>query len=375
MFANSGSTCHQFINLALVDRLCPADKPITIHCNAGTTSTTTMADLGSTPVYLNESGIANVLSLNELGKKHRILYDSWDRGGVFRVHSPMGVVEFAPTDKGLHALDLDADPHSATMLINMVSNPSGSPIATIRGNYKGYMKHDVAKAHAARRFQSMIGSPSPWDFDAVVRDNMIANCPITPRNIANAHAIFGRDLPSLHGKTTRRKPERVCTDYVAIPQSLIDLHVDVTLVADVMFVNGLPFLITLSRKINVVTIEYAPSRTATQLASLIQRVAQVYLRAGFRPQTIIMDMEYEKVRDKLPSLVVNTTAAREHVAEIERKIRLVKECARAIVTTLPYIRLPKIILVELLHFVVMWLNSFPVKNGISDRFSPREFLL
>ena len=133
-----------------------------------------------------------------------------------------------------------------------------------------------------------------------------------------------------------------------------------------MFVNGLPFLITLSRKINIVTIEYAPSRTPTQLASLLQCVAQVYLHAGFCPQTVIMDMEFEKVRDKLPTLVINTTVAWEHVAEIERKIHLVKERARAILTTLPYTSLLQLILFELLHFVVMWLNRFPIKNGISS---------
>lgn len=84
------------------------------------------------------------------------------------------------------------------MLVNLVSAPAaGSPIATIRGNYKGYTKHDVAQAHAACCFQTMIGSPSPHEFDALVRDNMIAHCSVSPRDIANSHAIFGCNLPSL----------------------------------------------------------------------------------------------------------------------------------------------------------------------------------
>ena len=45
------------------------------------------------------------------------------------------------------------------------------------------------------------------------------------------------------------------------------------------------------------------------------------------------------------------------------------------VNTLPYSRLPKLVLIELLHFVVMWLNSFPVATGVSSIYSPREFLL
>ncbi len=79
-----------------------------------------------------------------------------------------------------------------------------------------------------------------------------------------------------------------------------------------------------------------------------------------------MDMEFDKVCNKLLLLIVNTTAAQEHVAKTECKIFSDKERTRSIVTTLSYPSLLKLILVELLHFIIMWLNSFPVKNGISD---------
>jgi hypothetical protein len=48
------------------------------------------------------------------------------------------------------------------------------------------------------------------------------------------------------------------------------MHKYVTLVADVMFVNGLPFLVTSSRGISLVTIEYLPSRTAKRLAITLE---------------------------------------------------------------------------------------------------------
>ncbi len=46
-------------------------------------------------------------------------------------------------------------------------------------------------------------------------------------------------------------------------------------------------------------------------------------------QTALMDMEFEKLRDMLPNVTLNTTAAREHVGKIERKIRVMKERARS----------------------------------------------
>ena len=68
-------------------------------------------------------------------------------------------------------------------------------------------------------------------------------------------------------------------------------------------------------------------------------------------QTILMDMEFDKTADHLmDSTVVNTSAAKEHVAEIERCIRTVKERCRGIASTLPFNRLHKLIVTNLVYF-------------------------
>ena len=92
-------------------------------------------------------------------------------------------------------------------------------------------------------------------------------------------------------------------------------------------------------------------------------------------QTALMDMEFEKLRDKLPNVTLNTTAAREHIGEIERKIQVVKERAMSTISILPYKLLPKLVIIKLMHFCVIWMNSFPVKSGISEKWSPREIVL
>ena len=51
----------------------------------------------------------------------------------------------------------------------------------------------------------------------------------------------------------------------------------------------------------------------------------LYARGGFVVQHAMMDMEFEKVKDLVPLVEVNTTVAREHVGLIERKIRHLKE--------------------------------------------------
>jgi hypothetical protein len=64
----------------------------------------------------------------------------------------------------------------------------------------------------------------------------------TMRDIKNTHRIFGPNLANLRGKTMRTKPEHIRADYVKIPQDFMELHKYMTIVADVMFVNGLPYI-------------------------------------------------------------------------------------------------------------------------------------
>jgi hypothetical protein len=195
-------------------------------------------------------------------------------------------------------------------------------------------------------------------------------------DITNANKIFGTDLATIRGKTARRHPKWVIMDYVNIPRLLVDASQRVTLVADVMFVDSVPFLVSVSRNINLITIEHAPSpRTVSSLGALLQRIIPVYARAGFTVQSILMDIEFNKVHEHVPMLDVNTTAASKHVGDIERHICLIKERARGIICTLPYSHLPRIMLVHLLHFTTMWLNNFPVSNGVSANLSPREIIL
>jgi hypothetical protein len=55
------------------------------------------------------------------------------------------------------------------------------------------------------------------------------------------------------------------------------------------------------------------------LAISIEWVIKIYVRAGFIIQRSMMDVEFEKLKDMLLGIALNTTAAREHVGEIERK--------------------------------------------------------
>ena len=71
---------------------------------------------------------------------------------------------------------------------------------------------------------------------------------------------------------------------------------------------------------------------------------------------------------------VNTTATREHLAEIKRGICLTKERLRCVAKTLPFHFLHKQIVFQMMYFVTMFVNAVPAPEGISQIFSPREIV-
>ena len=70
-------------------------------------------------------------------------------------------------------------------------------------------------------------------------------------------------------------------EYVAVPKLVIDCNKMVTLAADVFFVDGTGFLMTVSRNIKFIMAEYVATHTAKNLSIHMDRVIQVCKRAGF----------------------------------------------------------------------------------------------
>jgi hypothetical protein len=145
--------------------------------------------------------------------------------------------------------------------------------------------------------------------------------------------------------------------------------------ADIFFADGMAFLITMSRRIKFVTAENMPVRMAASLSKHLNQVIQVYQQARFLVRTVLMDGEFKKIKDLIPQLECNTTVAKEHVSEAERMIRTIKERTRGLIGMLTFDNIPRQMKIEFIYFVILWLNAFPAKNGISAVYSPQELLV
>ena len=83
---------------------------------------------------------------------------------------------------------------------------------------------------------------------------MIQNFPITASDVTKSHTMFGPKLAGTRSKTLQQNLDRLVMDYVSVRKDFQKLNKLVTSVSDVMFVNGEPFLITMFRGIQCVTV-------------------------------------------------------------------------------------------------------------------------
>jgi hypothetical protein len=168
---------------------------------------------------------------------------------------------------------------------------------TLHQRYEGYTKRKVQDAIATHKAQAMIVHPTDAQFLDMVRRNTINNCPIKPAHIANARTIFGPSAAGVRRKTNRHKPKQVEAEPGRIPDDFHCLHKFVVLSANVMFLNGIAFLIPLSQKLWLATNKQLPARRGTQLSNSLTKIVRLHARTGFIIRIIMMDQEFDKVKD------------------------------------------------------------------------------
>jgi hypothetical protein len=73
-------------------------------------------------------------------------------------------------------------------------------------------------------------------------------------------------------------------------------------------------------------------------------------------------------------VIANITARDEHIPEVERVIRTLRERVRSTLTVIPFKRIPKQMIAELIYGCIFWLSSFPPTDGVSSNISPRTLM-
>jgi hypothetical protein len=100
----------------------------------------------------------------------------------------------------------------------------------------------------------------------------------------------------------------------------MEIHQDVTIAGDIMFVNKIAFFMTVSRSLKFGTVKMIQNRKSKSLLTAIENVKSLYTKRGIRFHTMLMDNEFENLRGELEEMNIhmNVVSKGEHVPEIER---------------------------------------------------------
>jgi hypothetical protein len=109
----------------------------------------------------------------------------------------------------------------------------------------------IDAADKVRELYRKLGCPSQQQFKEIMSKNILLNCPVTVDDAKRAMLIYGPDLATIKGKTTRGKPTPhvASLQAVSIPAPILEHHREVTLCIDLFFVQGQAFLHTISCKL------------------------------------------------------------------------------------------------------------------------------
>ena len=122
------------------------------------------------------------------------------------------------------------------------------------GNMKMLTPREIGEAKKAHGLYKALGTPSINNFRGIIRSSMIKGCPVTLKHIKTVEMIFGPDIGALKGKTTRKKPIPVVKDYMHIPVELTEKAKDIELCTNTLFIDELPFLATVARRLQYLSL-------------------------------------------------------------------------------------------------------------------------
>ena len=174
----------------------------------------------------------------------------------------------------------------------------------------------------------------------IIKMNMIWDNLVTKSDVKMMECLFGPDIPTIKGKTTRQCPHQLVSNVVSTPHELCDAQCNVCLYIDIMYINGMPFLTTISKNIMYCTAMWVADHTAPTITSLVESTLKLNQRAGFQVTEVCTDCEFKPelqvLQDRGWSFMTNLANAQEHVPEAEHNNCMLKEHIHAMYHGIPY---------------------------------------
>lgn len=300
---DTASTVSIFANEHYLTNIRSSDTTLEVLTNGGLMESSLIGDVsGLGSVWYNPASMANILSFAQVQKMCRITVDT-DLEPAISVHRSTGtIVKFLEFGNGLYYFDAAAQNLSPPLACNPV--PGYTFLQTVSGNKARFHRREIEGADRAVELLRKLKRLSQADFERILRNNLIRNCPVTVDDARRAVLIYGTDRATLQGKTVKNHGANVAVPTfipTELPPLMLHDHRQVTLAVDFFYVQGLAFLHTISCKLKFRTITQVANRSRATIKSEVSRILEIYKARGFDVVDLHADMEFKCVEyDFLP---------------------------------------------------------------------------
>ena len=182
--------------------------------------------------------------------------------------------------------------------------------------------------------------------------------------------MLGLSDASVQGKRTRTQPDAVVDKVVVdLPPTIIEYYWKIELSIDVLHVNRIPFLTLISKNIHYGTVNALNNMKIPTMEDCIDKILRAYGIRGFHVTAIHVDIQFKSIKDRNRlDLVTNVVSWGEHVPEIERHQRVLKERARcyfAMLLKIDITTIPRTMVIHLMQTGNFCVNAFVWKRVVS----------
>jgi hypothetical protein len=224
---DSGSSCSVFCDDSFLTNIQQSEHTLKAFTNGGSQESTYRGDLGGFfRVWYNPESLINILSWSEVASQFRITTDSAIDDSIF-IHIADGItIRFNCINEGIYLLDETDLPKLKPLIGYTCAN-------VVEHNKLDFTNRELEGANTARSLFKALGMPSYSRYIHAIENNLIQDCPVTISDVRRALHIYGPEMATIKGKTTRKKPISLPeSTFTPIPKSLLDHHKQITIAID-----------------------------------------------------------------------------------------------------------------------------------------------
>ena len=324
-------------------------------------------------LYYEPGAIANLLSFARLADEYYMICNTRVDDAIYVQSRDDGkYLRFQRCrQKNLYYLDIGCDEIDGECMFN-----------TVKKGKLTFSTLDQKRAQAVRLLQEQCGFPADEDFINALECNVIPGVNFGRRDVKIANKIYGYSKGAAMGKWKHPRKgqkmdqttEEVCTPF---PSNILQHYGNIHLDMDIMFINNVAFFLATSRDLGFIHCRPVLSKHNKRVQNALKHIVAEYKTRGFQVCTASGDNAFAPLKEWMLEeldIVLTTCDSDSHVPRVENAIKFVKERVRCVQSEVPFRKLPRRFIIELVKRIVVLINSFARKSGVHSVMSPRQIM-